>query len=80
MLRLEPVPIEQVQPEVKAYFDADVERYGYVLGSTGVYAHNVPVLHAMKGVIAAYGETSSLPTATKALARTRVASLNGCVF
>jgi hypothetical protein len=51
-----------------------------VLGNTKLYAHNVPVLRAMKTLMAGYAETSALPVATKSLVRTRVAVLNGCPF
>ena len=80
MPRLKPIARDEADPAADVYYERDVQRYGHVLGSTELYAPNLPVMHAVKGLIAAYGETESLPLATKALVRTRVASLNGCPF
>jgi hypothetical protein len=80
MPRLEPIEKSKAPEGAIEYYDRDEERYGTVLNNTKVYAHNLAVLRAMKGLVAAFGEMSSLPLAQKALIRVRVAGLNGCPF
>jgi hypothetical protein len=80
MTRLEPIEPEDAPEAALDYYDRDIERYGVVLNNTKIYAHNVAVLRAMKGIVAAFNDTSSLPLWQKALIRVRVATLNGCPF
>ena len=80
MPRLEPIEKADAPEGAIEYYDRDEERYGTVLNNTKLYAHNVAVLRAMKGLVAAFGEMTSLPLAQKALLRVRVAGLNGCPF
>ncbi|MFN8186147.1 MAG: hypothetical protein U0R69_03615 [Gaiellales bacterium] len=80
MARLDAVEKREAPEEAIEYYERDEERYGVVLNNTKVYAHNVAVLRAVKGLSAAFGETASLPLAQKALIRVRVAGLNGCPF
>jgi alkylhydroperoxidase family enzyme len=80
MPRLEPIEKHEAPEGAIEYYNRDEERYGAVLNNTKLYAHNVAVLRAMKGLVAAYGEMTSLPPAQKALVRVRVAGLNGCPF
>lgn len=80
MSRLDPIERDEAPEEAIEYYDRDQERYGAVLNNTKIYAHSVPVLRAVKGLGAAFGEMTSLPLAQKALIRVRVAGLNGCPF
>ena len=80
MPRLKPIEKEQAPPEALRFFELDEERYGPALNNTKIYAYNVPVLRAVKGLVTGYNETSELPIALKALVRLRVATLNGCPF
>ena len=80
MARLEPIEKHEAPEEAIVYYDRDEERYGTVLNNTKLYAHNIAVLRAMKGLVAAFGEMTSLPLSQKALIRVRVAGLNGCPF
>jgi hypothetical protein len=65
---------------VLEFYERDERRYGLVLNNTKQYAHNVPILRAIKTLSAQFEEADSLPLALKALVRVRVATLNGCPF
>jgi hypothetical protein len=80
MARLASVEKHEAPQDAIEYYDRDEERYGAVLNNTKLYAHNVAVLRAMKGLAAAYGEMRSLSLGQKALIRVRIAGLNGCPF
>jgi hypothetical protein len=80
MPRLEEIEKEQAPPEAVEFYERDLARYGQVLGNTKLYAHNLPVLRAMKTLMAGYAETTAVALVTKSLVRTRVAVLNGCPF
>jgi hypothetical protein len=51
-----------------------------VLNNTKLYAHNVPILRAVKEFAAAFGLATAIPMDLKAMLRVRVAILNGCPF
>ena len=80
MARLESLDKEHAPKDAHPFYEVDEERYGTVLNNTMVYAHNVPVLRAMKGAVAAYNDLQGIPVALKSLIRLRVAGLNGCPF
>ncbi len=80
MTRISPVDRDNAPEDVRRFYDADEERYGRVLGNTGVYAHNPNVLRAMKELVGQYRAMEAMPLRTKAILRTRVAVLNGCPF
>ena len=80
MPRLPPLERDDAPEEARAYYDADVARYGEVLNNTKLYAHNVPVLRMMKELSAAFLHATTIPLDLKALIRVRVATLNGCPF
>lgn len=80
MTRLQPIEREDACEEAHQFYDGDVQRYGTVLNNTKLYAHNLPVLRAVKEFSARFAETTALPLDLKALIRVRVATLNGCPF
>jgi len=80
MPRLTPLTREDVPEEARTYFDLDVERYGIVLNNTGLYAHNVEVLRAIKDFVGAFGAAKAIPFDQKAMIRVRIAGINGCTF
>ena len=80
MARLPSLDKEHAHKDAHRYYEVDEERYGAVLNNTMVYAHNVLVLRAMKGVVASYNELQLIPGALKSLIRLRVAGLNGRPF
>jgi hypothetical protein len=80
MARLKSLERDDAPEEARQFYDKDVERYGAVLHNTKMYAHNVPVLRAIKDFSAQFAEAQALPLGLKALIRVRVATLNGCPF
>jgi hypothetical protein len=80
MPRLEPIEKHAASPEALPFYELDEQRYGTVLNNTKLYAHNLAVLRAVKGFVAAFGEATSIPLSLKALVRVRVAILNLCPF
>ncbi|MEA2289811.1 MAG: hypothetical protein QOD55_1808 [Solirubrobacteraceae bacterium] len=80
MPRLDPIEQPDAPREASRFYEADVERYGTVLNNTKLYAHNVPVLRAIKELSAAFAQATAVPIDQKALIRVRVAMLNGCPF
>ncbi len=80
MARLRPIEKDDAPDDAVEYYELDEKRYGYVLNNTKLYAYNVPVLKAMKAVVAGYGETRALPLALKSVVRVRIALLNDCPF
>lgn len=80
MPRLTPLERDEAPLEARHLYDEDIERYGAVLNNTKLYAHNVPVLRAIKEFSTRYGAARALPLQLKALIRVRVAALNGCPF
>jgi alkylhydroperoxidase family enzyme len=80
MPRIRPIEQTEAPPEAHPFYDKDVERYGTVLNNTKVYAHNVDVLKAIKGFVAAFADAKTIPLDQKALIRVHVAGLNGCPF
>lgn len=80
MPRLQPLELEDAPAEAREFYALDEERYGYVLNNTKLYAYNVPVLRAMKAVVAGYAATSALPLSLKSLVRVRIALVNDCPF
>jgi hypothetical protein len=80
MPRLRPIEPNEAPEEARPFYDKDVERYGAVLNNTKLYAHNLAVLKAIKGFVAAFAEAETIPLGQKALLRVRVATLNGCPF
>lgn len=80
MPRLDPIEKQDASEDAREFYERDEARYGRVLGNTKLYAYNVPVLRAMKTLLAGFAATETVPIATKALLRTRVAVLNGCPF
>jgi len=80
MPRLTELEREDASEAAREFYDRDVERYGAVLNNTKLYAHNLPVLRAIKEFSAAFAAAEALPLGLKALLRVRVATLNGCPF
>jgi hypothetical protein len=80
MARLPSVEEQHARPELRQFYEKDVERYGTVLNNTKVYAHSPAVMRAVKGFVAAFAEADVIPLWQKALIRVRVATLNGCPF
>jgi hypothetical protein len=78
--RLDPIEQDDAPPGAARFYAADVERYGEVLNNTKLYAHNVPILRAVKEFAAAFGLATAIPMDLKAMLRVRVAILNGCPF
>lgn len=80
MPRLDPLDRDDVPAEAQVFFDRDEARYGTVLNNTRLYAHNLAILRAVKGFVAAFAEAESVPLSLKALIRVRVALINLCPF
>lgn len=80
MPRLQPIEKEDAPAEALPYYEKDEERYGLALNNTKIYAHSLPVLRGVKGLVGAFLETGALPLDLKSLVRLRVATLNGCPF
>lgn len=80
MPRLKPIEQSDAPAEAQKFYEGDVDRYGAVLNNTKLYAHSPPVLRAVKGFVAGFGEAAAIPIDQKALIRVRVALLNGCPF
>ena len=68
MPRLRPLERADAPADALPYYALDEERYGAVLNNTMLYAYNVPVLKAMKAVVAA---SEALRRASVALAPLR---------
>ena len=80
MPRLRPIEMEDAPPELRQFYEKDVERYGAVLNNTKLYAYSPAVMRAVKGFVGAFAEAEAIPLSQKALIRVRVATLNGCPF
>jgi len=80
MPRLTPIEQADAPEAAQPFYSRDVDHYGVVLNNTKLYAHNVPVLRAVKEFVARFSEATTVPIDLKALLRVRVALLNGCPF
>ena len=49
MARLRSIEEHEVAPELRTFYEKDVERYGVVLNNTKVYAHSPAVTTAIAG-------------------------------
>lgn len=80
MSRIRPVPRDEAPPDVQRLYDAQVERFGFVLNPTQVWAHRPSILLASQRLYRAVEADGVLSPALRALICVRVATAVGCPF
>ena len=80
MPRITPLTRESAPEEARRFFDQDVERFGFVLNPTGIFAYRPPVQRAARALGASVAQEGVLAAELRALVCVRVAMLVGCPF
>ena len=79
MARMEPLPIEQVDAEIR-HLCEEAERQVGTSSSTRTYARNPGVLKALTQFRAALAREGTLDPVLRELVRLKVAALNACRY
>ena len=79
MARIEPLPIDQVDPDLRHLCEESERQIG-TSASTRTYAKNPAVLRALAGFRAALVKESTLDPVLRELVRLKVANLNACRY
>jgi hypothetical protein len=80
MTRIAGLALESASPEIRAVFDATMQRFGILLTPISVAAHSPEVLRAYISYEVAIERAQALETRLKYLAAIKVAALVGCPF
>ena len=78
MARIRQLARDEAAPELQHYFDKNVEAYGKVLHSNGVYAYCPPIAQAYQGLNAAFPKSNQVTEELRRLVNLRVAQIVGC--
>jgi alkylhydroperoxidase family enzyme len=79
MARIEPLPIDQVDPDLRHLCEESERQIG-TSASTRTYAKNPAVLRALAVFRAALVKESTLDPVLRELVRLKVANLNACRY
>ena len=79
MARIEPLPIDQVDPDLR-HLCAESEAQIGTSASTRTYARNPAVLRALAAFRGALAKESTLDPVLRELIRLKVANLNACRY
>jgi len=79
MARIEPLPIDQVDPDLRHLCEESERQIG-TSASTRTYAKNPAVLRALAAFRAALVKESTLDPVLRELVRLKVANLNACRY
>lgn len=77
-MRMQPLKREEAAPTARPFFDEDVQTWGKVLNSTGIYAYCPPLLAASRQLTVAISQCGSIDRQLQALINLRVAELVRC--
>ncbi len=80
MARIDGVDPDQVEPRIKAGFDAQTKRWGAPLTSHRIYARRPTILRGAQGMWGGLDASGLLDKTLVALVNRRVATINGCEF
>lgn len=80
MARLRPLGLDEVDPRVRGFLAQDVERYGFVSPTSGVYSYAPTVFEGAKALDAGITQAGGIPRQLRALVNLRVAAQVGCPF
>jgi len=80
MARIDGVDPKQVEPRIKAAFDAQTKQWGAPLLSHLIYARRPTILRGAQGMWGGLDASGLLEGTLVALVNRRVATINGCEF
>ncbi len=80
MARIDGVDPDQVEPRIKAAFDAQTKQWGAPLSSHLIYARRPTILRGAQGMWGGLDASGLLEGTLVALVNRRVATINGCEF
>jgi alkylhydroperoxidase family enzyme len=79
MARIEPLPIDQVDDEIR-HLCEESERQSGTSASVRTYAKNPEVAKAVAAFRATLGRVGTIDPALRELIRLKIAALNGCQY
>ena len=79
MARIEPLPMDQVDPSIR-HICEDAERQAGTSASPRTYGKNPAVLHALTALRGSLAKESTLDPVLRELVRLKVAALNVCRY
>ena len=80
MPRIRPLARDEVPPDARATYDRNLETYGVVLNSTGVYAHRPTIQQGLGALSRGIQQSGLLPARLRVLVNLLVAMRAGCPF
>lgn len=80
MARIRALTREEAPPESRPAYDLNLEQYGQVLNSTGIYAYRPSIQLAARGLGEGIAASGLIPRQLRHLINVRVASLVGCPY
>ena len=80
MPRIHPLSRDEAPPEAQPAYDRNLETYGVVLNSTGVYAHRPTIQQGLGALSRGIQESGLLPARLRVLVNLWVATRAGCPF
>lgn len=78
MPRIHPLSKDEAPPEAQASFDRNVDLYGQVLNSTGIYAYRPTIQAGRLALAQSIDKSGLLPGRLRYLVMARVATIVGC--
>ena len=80
MARIRAIPQEEAAPEILPNYQKNLERYGQILNTTGVYAHRPSILLGARSLDAGISSSGLISPRLRHLINVRIASQVGCGF
>lgn len=71
---------EEAPPEAQSAFDANVQAFGQVLNTTGIYAHRPSIMAGRLALARGIEESGLIPPRLRSLICVYVATLVGCPY
>ena len=80
MLRIRPLTEEEAHSASQSHFQGDLDAFGTILPSTGLYAYCPPILDGVKALGAGVEKSKQLSSQLQCLLNIKVAAMVGCPF
>lgn len=80
MTRIRALTRDEAPAEVRAFYDRNLETYGQVLNTTGLYAYRPSIQLGFRALSEGVVSSGLIPARLRHLINVRVASLVGCPY
>ena len=80
MARIHALTREEAPAEVRSIYDANVQAFGQVLNTTGIYAYRPTIQFGVKALADGIQKSGLIPDRLRCLINVRIASQVGCGY